>query len=127
MSTEHDNSTVAIPQPETIVITCSICHEPILDSDSQLSCKCEYCEKSICATCLERSIKMVFNQPTLSYPFRCLSCAGLLDQLVLEEMIAKRDDYEKFIACVLPLFWSKACLEDNEQLASCKYDRGVID
>ena len=127
MSTEHENSLVAMPQPETVVISCSICHEPLVDNDSQLSCTCENCAKSVCAECLERLIRVVFNQPTLSYPFRCLSCACLLDQRVLEDMITKRDDYEKFIACVLPLFWSKACLEDNEQLASCKYQRPAID
>ena len=123
MSTEHENPTVATPQPETIVISCSVCHETMMDNDCQVSCTCEHCGQLMCAKCMERLIQMVFSQPTLSYPFRCGSCSQLVDQHAFDGLIAKREDYGKFIACVLPLFWSTACLQDHEQLVSCKHAR----
>jgi hypothetical protein len=70
---------------------------------------------------MNKMIEFMFGQPTLNYPFKCSTCSAILDERVFHEVIVKQGQYEKYIACILSLYWAKDCLEQNEKLAQCKY------
>jgi hypothetical protein len=69
---------------------------------------------------MNKMIEVMFGQPALNYPFKCGACSGILDEGVFHEVIVKQGQYEKYIACILSLYWAKDCLEQNEKLAQCK-------
>ena len=124
MSTENENQ---IPAPdatpasqETINIICGICLATIGDEDIKLICMHKPCGKVTCVSCIKKMIDVMLGQPALNYPFKCGACSQVCDGRVFDEIIIKQGYYEKYIACLMPLHWSKDCLEDNEKLAQCK-------
>ena len=62
----------------------------------------------------------MFGHPVVWYPLKCVLCQGKLDENIFLQILIKEDLYEKYIACVFPLFWAKDCLNDNEVLVQCK-------
>ncbi|CAF1525457.1 unnamed protein product [Rotaria sordida] len=114
MSTENEKQTESLP-------TCGICGTIIADDDIKLICTYETCGKRTCLSCIKKMIEIMFSQPTLNYPFKCGACLQLLDQRIIYEIIVKQGQYEKYIACIFPLYWVKNCLEQNEILVQCKY------
>jgi hypothetical protein len=108
------------PIEPTPISLCGICETAIADDNIGLVCKCEACDKLTCLTCVKKMIDVMFGEPTLHYPFHCGLCSELLDESFFLEYMIKQGQYEKYIACLFPLFWSKYCLEENEVLAQCK-------
>jgi hypothetical protein len=115
MSTESET-----PIESTPGSVCGICQTIIADDAIGLVCKCEACGKLTCLTCVKRMIDVMFGEPTFNYPFKCGSCSELLDETFFLEYIIKEGQYEKYIACLFPLYWTKYCLQQNEVLAQCK-------
>lgn len=125
MSAEQGNETVVISHsepevvaPVVIVLHCGACESVIMDGDITASCDCN---KTLCVQCLTIMIKTMFGTPTLTYPLKCVNSLHVLDQNLVLQIISEKGYYEQFIACVLPLYWSKECLQENETLASCTY------
>jgi hypothetical protein len=121
MSIENEKPAESIPVP-----TCGICEAIIADDDTRLVCSHKSCGKLTCLSCIEKMIKFMFCQPALNYSFKCGACSGIFDQNLFDEVIVKQNQYEKYIACILPLYWAKDCLEQNETLAPCKYSKSKI-
>jgi len=115
MSTESEK-----PIESTPASICSICTTSIANDDAKLICTHDACGKLTCLTCVKRMIEVMFGQPAFNYPFKCGGCRNILDETFFLEFIIKQGQYEKYIACILPLYWSKDCLEENEVLAQCK-------
>lgn len=115
MSRENENQI----ESKSAVI-CDICEDAITDDKSRLVCPNKSCGKLTCLSCIKKMIDIMFGQPTLNYPFKCGVCSQISDQCFFDDIIVKLDQYDKFIACILPLYWAKDCLEQNEKLAQCK-------
>lgn len=128
MTTENQNQNISppiivptIPPPqENITIRCGICEEAINDTDAKLICTNKKCGKLTCNVCIHKMFEVMFSQPALNYPLLCGACQNAFDVKEVDQILVKQDRYEQFIACVLPLFWSKDCLQENEKLAQCK-------
>ncbi|CAF2934707.1 unnamed protein product [Rotaria sp. Silwood2] len=114
MSTENEKQTESIP-------TCGICEAIVVDDDTKVICTYEPCSKLTCLSCIQKMIEVMFSQPTLNYPFKCGSCLQIVDQRIIHEIIVKQRQYEKYIACIFPLYWAKDCLDQNEILAQCPF------
>ncbi|CAF1219202.1 unnamed protein product [Adineta steineri] len=119
-----------IPSPTTeqetsseknIIMTCGICQITINDGDTKLKCKSNSCGAFTCNTCIELMINVMFGHPTLNYPLLCGVCQEAFDLTEVDEILREQQCYEQYISCVLPLFWSKDCLQDNEKLAQCPF------
>jgi hypothetical protein len=128
MSTENENqnapspSTEAAASPQKVpIITCGICEETINDDDTKLICTNQRCGKTTCNKCINGMFAVMFGQPALTYPLLCGACQRPFNITDIDQILVKQERYEQFIACVLPLFWSKDCLEENEKLAQCMY------
>ncbi|CAF1104668.1 unnamed protein product [Rotaria sordida] len=102
-------------------MTCGICEATINDDDTKLTCSNKKCNKLTCNTCINLMFEIMFGHPTLNYPLSCGACQQSFDITHIDQIIIKQKHYEQFIACVLPLFWSKDCLEKNEKLAQCPF------
>jgi hypothetical protein len=123
MSTENEIQIEAVSTPSqetTIIITCGICEATIADGDSKVICTLEQCSKQTCLSCIKKMIEVMFGQPALNYPLKCGACSQVFDERVLDEIIIEQGQYEKYVACILPLYWLKDCLEENEKLVQCK-------
>lgn len=103
------------------VLSCCICETLIPDNKPRLRCASETCNKLTCSSCIHEMIEAMFGQPTLNYPFKCAACLQICDQSIFHDIIVEQGQYEKYIACIFPLYWTKDCLEPNEILAQCKY------
>lgn len=112
--------TMEIPPPQENKISCGICASDIAATEAHLTCTNDKCRKVTCSHCMSAMIRMLFAQPTLSYPLRCGACQTPFNKLAVERMVISGNYYDKYIACVLPLYWSEECLQDNEELAQCK-------
>jgi hypothetical protein len=128
MSSESENQNitppvidVVAPTQETITVKCGTCEATINPGDTQLICTNKKCGTATCNTCINIMFTMMFGEPALSYPLTCGACQSPFDITQIDQILVKQERYEQFIACVLPLFWSKDCLEENEKLAQCKY------
>jgi hypothetical protein len=126
MSTENENqnissATTTVSAQKSITITCGTCEATINDDDTKLMCKNKRCGKMTCNTCINLMFEVMFGQPVLNYPLLCGACQHPFDIIDIDQILIKQKRYEQFIACVLPLFWSKDCLEENEKLAQCMY------
>ena len=115
MSSENED-----PVESTSATVCAICEMALADEDKRLICPSEACGKLTCLSCIQRMIDVMFGQPAFNYPFKCGACTVPLDQSFFLEFSIERGLYEKYLACLFPLFWSKDCLEENEVLAQCK-------
>jgi hypothetical protein len=100
-------------------MTCGTCDATINDDDTKLICTNKNCGKLTCNACINLMFEMMFGQPVLNYPLLCGACQRSFDLEKIDQILVKQERYEQFIACVLPLFWSKDCLEGNEKLAQC--------
>lgn len=121
MSSENEDQAVSqaeLAPKETPDISCAVCHSVIADGDSRVSCDCE---KYLCARCFTTSIRYMFGNPALSYPLKCLDGIHTYDENTLLPFINQQAQYEKYVACILPLHWAKDCLQDHESIASCEY------
>jgi len=116
MSTTDENQLES-----TSETTCGICQASIADDDTKLICTHEQCGKLTCLSCIKKMIEVMLSQPTLKYSFTCGICSHIFDEIFFLELIIKQGYYEKYIACIFPLYWAKDCLEQNEILAQCKY------
>jgi hypothetical protein len=132
MSTENKSQIIPAPPPtmevptlseKKAIIICKICEVVIDDTDTKLVCSKPKCAAVTCTTCIDSMLKTMFGQPTLNYPLSCGACGQSFDTTDIDLILIKHQQYEQFIACVLPLFWSEDCLEQNEQLAQCMYFR----
>ena len=130
MSTENETQIIPAPPPTTeastlpekkVTIECKICEGTINDGDTKLICSKPKCAAVTCTTCIDSMLKTMFSHPTLNYPLSCGACEQSFDTTDVDHILIKHQQYEQFIACVLPLFWSKDCLQQNEQLAQCMY------
>ena len=130
MSTETENqntvslsaaATQTAPPEKKVTVVCKICEATINDGDRKLVCSKPKCAAVTCTTCIDSMLKTMFGQPTLNYPLSCVLCKHPFDTTDVDHILIKHQQYEQFIACVLPLFWSKDCLQQNEQLAQCMY------
>jgi len=126
MSISNENSdntsqqTVETSLPQEKSVICDICAETIANTDERLRCSNKECEAWTCANCTKTMIEIMLGEPTLNYPLKCGACEQEFDQIHVEEMIIKSKYYEQYIACILPIYWSDECLEENEQWAQCK-------
>lgn len=111
MSTENE-------QP--VQTTCGTCGEVLVDGDSRLLCPNEECHHRTCLPCFRKMLAVMFGQPAFNYPLKCGKCLQQFDEGAFLELIIKEDLYEKYIACLFPLFWRNDCLQDNEVLLQCK-------
>ncbi|CAF4374278.1 unnamed protein product, partial [Rotaria sp. Silwood2] len=102
-------------------MTCSTCEAIINDGDTKLTCTNKKCSKFTCNACINLMFEIMFGQPALNYPLLCGACQNSFDIIQVDQILVKQERYEQFIACVLPLFWSKDCLEENERLAQCPF------
>ncbi len=116
MSTENES-----PIESSSKQICGICEAIIASDDPKLICTSEQCGKLTCLSCIKKMIEVMLSQPTLKYSFTCGICSHIFDQTFFLELIIKQGYYEKYIACIFPLYWAKDCLEQNEILAQCKY------
>jgi hypothetical protein len=126
MSTENENQNISsaattVSSQKSITITCGICEATINDDDTKLICKNKGCGKMTCNICINLMFEVMFGQPAFNYPLLCGACQHPFDIIDIDQILVKQKRYEQFIACVLPLFWSKDCLEENEKLAQCMY------
>jgi hypothetical protein len=115
--------TKAIPKisPEkTTPLTCTVCHATIADNDVILICNRPRCLQATCAHCVKLMLRLILAQPSLNYPLQCGSCQNSFDDIQFNSILVEDEQYEKYMACLLPLFWSKCCLECNEELVQCK-------
>jgi hypothetical protein len=108
MSIENENQNIQSP-------------EAIIDGTTKLICTNKKCGKLTCDTCINLMYDVMFGEPALHYPLLCGACQQPFAETHLNDVLVKHEHYEQYIACVLPLFWSKDCLQDNEQLAQCMY------
>ncbi len=115
MSTEGET-----PIEATSGSICGICETAIADDNIESIYKCQTCDKLTCLTCAKRMIDIMFSEPAINYPFRCAACSELADERLILDLIIKQEQYEKYIACIFPLYWAKDCLQQNEALAQCK-------
>lgn len=128
MSVESENQAILSPSVEETVLSqnivaskCCTCEAIINDDDIKLKCTNAKCNQWSCKVCVNLMLELMFAQPALNYPLSCGSCQNAFNLPDIDHILAKENRYEKFIACVLPLFWSKDCLEENEKLAQCMY------
>jgi len=128
MSTENENQNAPSPQTEAVaslqktpIIICGTCEATINDDNTKLICTNQRCGKATCNTCINLMFEVMFGQPALNYPLSCGACQHPFNITDIDQIIVNQQRYEQFIACVLPLFWSKNCLEENEKLAQCMY------
>lgn len=131
MSTENETqivvasptlTTEAVASSEKkVTLTCKTCETLINHDDTKILCTKPKCGAATCNTCIDLMLKVMFSQPALNYPLSCGSCGHSYDTTTIDAILVKHELYEQFIACVLPLFWSEDCLEENEQLAQCMY------
>lgn len=115
MSAENEKQIEFIPKP-----VCRMCETVIADDDIKLICTNDQCNTVTCSSCIKKMIDVMYGQPTLNYPFKCSVCSHVFDQAFFLEFIIKHEQYEKYIACIFPLYWTKDCLEENEVLVQCK-------
>ena len=118
MATENEQP-IQVPS----VPVCAICEKSITDNEMKLICTNEQCGKLLCVLCIKKTIQSMFGQPALNYPLKCSICSHIFDQTILLEFMSMHDQYEKFIACIFPLYWAKDCLNENETLAQCKCEK----
>ncbi|CAF3745589.1 unnamed protein product [Rotaria magnacalcarata] len=117
MSSESENQnksspsveTTTTPSQEIIAIKCCTCESVIHDGETKLTCKNITCSKWTCTTCINVMLEIMFAQPVFNYPLPCGSCQYPFDPIEIDRILIRQENYEKFIACVLPLFWSKDC------------------
>ena len=128
MSTDSETQIVPPPATESaassekkVTLTCITCEASINDDETKLLCSKPNCRAATCNACINLMLKTMFSQPALNYPLSCGSCRNSFDTTTIDAILVKHELYEQFIACVLPLFWSKQCLQQNEQLAQCMY------
>jgi hypothetical protein len=129
MSTENENQNLAqttttqaaVSSEKKVTITCKTCEATINDDDTKLICTNKNCGAVTCDACINLMFDVMFGQPVLNYPLSCGACQSSFDITEIDRILVKCERYEQFIACVLPLFWSKDCLEENEKLAQCMY------
>ena len=133
MSAEHDNETESeiVPQVfsklrETITITCGLCENMIKEDDTMLLCSNEKCKSWTCSDCVNIMLQLLLAQPALSYPLKCGACESSFDITQIEQIVVKQERYEQLIACMLPLFWSKDCLQTYETLAQCMHFDDIL-
>lgn len=115
MSTENEQPIEAIVQA-----VCGTCGEVIADGDERASCAVEKCGHLTCVTCFRKLLAVMFGQPALYYPLKCVSCGEPLDEHRFLPILTKENLYEKYIACLFSLFWAKDCVHENEVLIQCK-------
>ncbi|CAF1418277.1 unnamed protein product [Rotaria magnacalcarata] len=130
MSTQNDNSefivpstttTLEIPSPEENKLTCGICESNITVSDRHLTCINDKCRKNTCSYCITKMINMFFAQPALNYPFTCGGCRTAFNNASVERVIIDEKYYEQYVACMLPLYWSQECLNNDEEFVQCPF------
>jgi hypothetical protein len=128
MSSENENQNIpalaanaTIPSQEITIMTCGTCEATINDGDTKLICMNKKCGKLTCDTCINLMFDVMFGEPALNYPLTCGACQHEFDIAQIDQILIKQERYGQFIACVLPLFWSKDCLTENERLAQCMY------
>ncbi|CAF1507345.1 unnamed protein product [Rotaria magnacalcarata] len=129
MSTENDHTEPTVqpttmlemPSPKENTRSCGICEANIAAADAHLTCINQKCHKVTCSHCINTMIDMFFAQPTLNYPLKCGGCRTAFNKASVERVIMDEKDYEKYIACMLPLYWSRKCLNNDEELAKCPY------
>lgn len=114
-------ATQTVSQEKKVTVTCKICEATINDDDTKIICSKPKCAAVTCITCIDSMLKTMFAQPTLNYPLECGACGQAFNTTDVDRILIKHQQYEQFIACVLPLFWSEDCLQPNEQLAQCMY------
>ncbi len=126
MSDENENQNTSssttqatVSSQKTITVICGTCDATIDDDDTKLICTNKKGGKWTCNACINIMFEVMFAQPAFHYPLLCGACQRPFDLEKIDQILVKQDRYEQFIACVLPLFWSKDCLEDNEKLAQC--------
>jgi hypothetical protein len=126
MSSENENQNILSPTTQATVelqenttTTCGICEATINNNDTKLICTNIKCGKLTCNACINLMFEVMFGQPVLNYPLSCGACQRSFDLKEIDQILVKQERYEQFIACVLPLFWSKDCLQENEKLAQC--------
>lgn len=121
MSTENES-----PIESSSKQICGICEAIIASDDPKLICTSEQCGKLTCLSCIKKMIEVMFGQPALNYPLKCGGCSEIFDQTVFLEYIINQGQYEKYLACIFPLYWAKDCLKENEVLAQCKNFKEII-
>lgn len=124
MSFDQDKSLLVIVVPtetkEKPVLYCTACQNVIQQDENHVVCQCN---DTFCAACSKLIVTMMISYPTLGYPFKCLTCLKYFDDNLFLPTINQQGLYERYISCVLPLFWSKDCLQENEKIVSCKFHR----
>lgn len=110
-----------IPLPQENKLICGICESDIATNHKHLICAKDKCRKATCSECINTMIGILFAEPTLNYPLKCGACRTPFNNTAVETLIVDEESYEKYIACILPLYWSQDCLNDCEVLVQCKY------
>ncbi|UJR29124.1 hypothetical protein I4U23_010338 [Adineta vaga] len=128
MSTENESQNIPISQKESevspekiIIITCATCEATIDENQTKMVCKNNQCGVTTCAVCTKLMIEVMFGQPVLNYPLKCGACDSAYDMVEVDQLLTRHICYEQYVAFVLPLFWSKDCLNNNETLAQCPF------
>ena len=127
MSSDQEESVVVVLQLESTEkppLQCATCENVINDEQIRLACGCNH---TFCAQCLKSIVQMMINWPALGYPFKCVACQQHVSENLILRVIDEHGLYERFVSCVLPLFWLKDCLQDNEELVSCKFMGTIFD
>lgn len=126
---ENSNNTTPIPivLPEVLVeqekkplLICLTCESTISDEDAKLTCMRAGCGKTLCVTCIDSMLRVLFAEPELHHPMRCSGCGHSYHESQIDSVLKVDETYKQYMSCVLPLFWSQNCLQDNEELARCK-------
>ena len=128
-ATENSNNTTPNPivLPEVLVeqekkplLICLTCESKISDEDAKLTCMKTGCGKTLCDTCIDSMLRVLFAEPELHYPMRCSGCGNSYHESQIDNVLKVGETYAQYMSCVLPLFWSQNCLENDEELARCK-------
>lgn len=124
---DSTTATLTVALPETTVLEekkplllCLTCEGTISDEDLKITCTKAGCGKTTCISCVELLLRVLFSEPELTYPLRCGACNSPYQDGQIDGLLRSEGMYEQYMACVLPLFWSEACLETDEALARCK-------
>jgi hypothetical protein len=107
MATENENQNMSSLSTEATtssqkntIITCGTCDAVINDDDTKLICTNKQCGTVTCNTCIKLMLKVMFGQPLLNYPLSCGACQQSFDIIQIEQILAKQERYEQFIACM---------------------------
>ncbi|CAF1012920.1 unnamed protein product [Didymodactylos carnosus] len=74
----------------------------------------------ICVDCSSNVVQLFLSEPKINLPPKCMICKVDINESIFERQLTSAQ-LEIYRTIMLSLFWSKECLQENEELVHCSF------